>query len=376
MFIVYIIAALMLSARSEHLFDEAASNAAARRNWAAYRIFNLTEQFHFAPIKQLCDRCGLPGDLNVSTFSVSSSVEYPSEDGVSMSANADPKNSSSPLRRTQSKKTTAMSEARVGFVARDDSGDLYLAFAGDDPNSLPIDLFTLTDYPAPPACQDLKIERLKVYKPGYDAWKAVRGEVVRLLMEFMKTEESSQKNQQTLPHLAISGHSFGSGLADIAALDLAAASADSTNPLFGKFNLAPTHTFGDGHMGNANFVSCFNTTVVRNHGYFRVVHGRDPVPQSEGIVKSEWHLTSPEVFYDGPGENLTSWTTQNFTLCTGEADPKCSAKYVGEYVVPAGPAFKRYFEDFHVWYGGLSLCDIFELGPHAVINGCHSKSPR
>lgn len=57
-----------------------------------------------------------------------------------------------------------------------------------------------------------------------------------------------------------------------------------------------------------------------------------------------------QVFYDGPGTNRTSWTTQNYTLCGGDgggaggggdeekeeaADAAvCSQKYRGEYAVP------------------------------------------
>lgn len=103
---------------------------------------------------------------------------------------------------------------------------------------------------------------------------------------------SSSNGNSPSFELSIVGHSFGAGLADVAALDLAgmlrrrkeedtesaAAGAGSGSTSAGitpMLSLSPnvalgvTHTFGDGHMGNAAFARCFNDSVSRVHGYFR-----------------------------------------------------------------------------------------------------------
>lgn len=66
-------------------------------------------------------------------------------------------------------------------------------------------------------------------------------------------------------------------------------------------------------------------------------------------------MPTPRVFYDSPPGNLTSWSTNNFTVCTSEAGQSCvnatSGKYRGDL-----KSFEKLTEDFckfHMFYGGF-----------------------
>jgi len=105
--------------------------------------------------------------------------------------------------------------------------------------------------------------------------------------------------------LAITGHSLGAALAEIAAIDLI---------LYNFWNSSITlYTYGQPRVGNLPFASLFDYYIS---DAYRVIHYADLVPHVPIIAQGFWH-TAREVWYN---EDFS-----NYTICNGSGeDPACS----------------------------------------------------
>ncbi|GAB5036986.1 lipase family protein [Nannochloropsis oceanica] len=187
-----------------------------------------------------------------------------------------------------------------GFVGWDpDKGVIIVAFAGTDTTSLKnwiddIDSI-LTPWPED-GCVHCRVHA--GFLATYGALQSQLLPAIQALLE-----------QHPQAPIWITGHSLGAALAVLCMLDLLALS----------YPVTQTTTFGQPRVGNKEFSSFFNQTIIPSIPFFRLVHHRDPVP----------HLPPQSLgFHHSPFEVFYSEDESSYVICdpTGE-DKHCSNQY-------------------------------------------------
>lgn len=122
----------------------------------------------------------------------------------------------------------------------------------------------------------------ELHRGFYESYLALRPGVTAALLAL---------NASTAPFVAVTGHSLGAAIAEVAAFELVAEGLP----------VATAYTFGTPREGNPAWASAYEAAVDTQAGVasFRVIHDRDPVPHlPPKVSSSEIHL--PRLMYTQP----------------------------------------------------------------------------
>ncbi len=237
----------------------------------------------------------------------------------------------------------------AGMVARDNQdGSIVVAFAGASMMGngvldwfLQPGTFKLANYSLSTCPQTIKVDEEILHY-----YTILRKDMIDLLQAY-----SADNSEDENIILRISGYSQGSVYAPLAALDIQAMITSGLLP--SNFKLGPVYSAGILAMFDSNFLDCYTRNIANVTGHFSIHHGRDPT----GYQMQDqygWSMLAPRVFYDGPGGNLTSWDTNNYTVCPS-ASQGCDSKYAHD----EKNQMIKDFCDFHMFYGGLDARAVY-----------------
>lgn len=188
------------------------------------------------------------------------------------------------------------------FVAQLNDDGVVVAYRGTPPLVLRdwlVDLEFVKQNVSYPGCEGCELHR-----GFYDSYLALSPGVLAAIAAY---------GGATVPYVAVTGHSLGAAIAEIAAFELIAAGYPVTS----------VYNFGDPRAGNAAWAAAYASAMAqKNVPTFRVTHFADPVPHLPPQAFVFRHPTT-EVWYNGPSSSYTVCSSTN-----GE-DPSCADSRVG-----------------------------------------------
>jgi hypothetical protein len=183
------------------------------------------------------------------------------------------------------------------FVASFDDGGVVVSYRGTPPLSLRdwlVDLEFNKQNVSYPGCKGCELHR-----GFYDSYLALSPGVLDALAAF---------GALTAPWVAVTGHSLGAAISEIATFELLAAA----------YPITAAYNFGDPRAGNGAWAAAYAAAIARhNVSSFRVTHFADPVPHLPPEGFGFRHPTT-EVWYNEE--------SSAFVVCspTNGEDPACA----------------------------------------------------
>jgi len=155
------------------------------------------------------------------------------------------------------------SGARCGLYVQNDT--VYVVFSGSNSETDWVNTnYKVTPTPFMPACSDAPFPNGMTVHSGFlDAWRSIEDPVWKKLSEIILRKVGNAR-------IVICGHSLGGAMTTVAAMDLWCRLEKQLR------DTLTVVTFGAPVVGNAAFVSSFNTIIPRST---RVVTVYDPVPK-------------------------------------------------------------------------------------------------